>query len=191
MSACFIALIVWAAGGCAGAPPAAEPDALAAGRQTKILLSNAEGFFFSRRYEEAIAGYTAVLAEDPANAVAFRCRAAANAVLGREVAALADYERAVTIDPRFDEAWIGRGLYLYSRGRYAEAIDDFDQAIALDPRSRYAHFYKALACEKVGRLREAVAARQAYIHCEVPREEGGTVEGSAVPREVTVLGLPQ
>jgi tetratricopeptide (TPR) repeat protein len=157
----------------------------------KLLLSNAEGFFFSKRYEEAIAGYAAVLAEDPANAAAYRCRAAAHAVLGRDAAALADYERAVTLDPRFDEAWLGRGLYFFSKGRYAEAIDDFDKTIALDPRDYFAHLYKALACEKIGRLREAAIARQAYIHCEIPREEGGTADQAVAPREVTVLGLQQ
>ena len=187
----ILALVAWAAGGCAGAPPATEPGPAAVSRQAKILLSNAEGFFFSRRYEEAVAGYAAVLAEDPGNAVAYRCRAAAHAVLGRDAAALADYERAVAIDPRFDEAWLGRGLYLFSRGRYAEAIDDFDRTIALDPGSRYAHLYKALACEKIGRLREATIARQAYIHCAIPREETGAVDDAAIPREVTILGLPQ
>ena len=185
---CSLALVVWVCYGCVGAPPAAQPDA-GAGRQVKLLLSNAEGFFFNKRYEEAIAGYAEVLAVDPANAAAYRCRAAAHAALGRDAAAVADYGQAVALDPRFDEAWLGRGLYFYAKGRYAEAIDDFDKTIALDPRSYFAHLYKALACEKVGRLREAAIARQAYIHCEIPREEGGTAAQAAVPREVTVFGL--
>ena len=76
-------------------------------------------------------------------------------MLGREAEALADYGRAVELDPRFDDAWLGRGLYHFARGRYAEAVDDLDRAAALDPRNAIVHKYRALACDKVGRLREA------------------------------------
>jgi tetratricopeptide (TPR) repeat protein len=95
----------------------------------------------------------------------------------------------VELAPRLDEAWLGRGLYFYSRGRYAEAIDDFDRVNALDPVNAVAHMYRAQACEKVGRLREAAASRQAYIHCETPREGPESDGGAVPPRELNVLGL--
>jgi Flp pilus assembly protein TadD len=174
--------------GCAASPPAPS-GAAAPARSVKFLFGNAEGNFFKGNFTEAIAGYSDVIASDPKNAQAFRCRAAALAVLGRESEALADYGRAVELAPRLDEAWLGRGLYLYSRGRYAEAIDDFDRVNALDPHNAVAHRYRALACDKVGRLREAAASRQAYIHCETPHEHPESYGETAPPRELKVLGL--
>lgn len=179
--------------GCSGAPPPGAPpplsDPAARSRQAKLLLSRAEGYFFNRRFPEAIDGYSEVIAVDPAHAVAFRCRAAAHAALGHDTEALADYGRAVALDPRYEDAWVGRGLFLYSKGRYAEAVDDFDRALAVDRRNGTANLYKALACESIGRLREAAEARAAYIHCVIPRE-GGESDDSAIPaRELAVLGL--
>jgi Flp pilus assembly protein TadD len=173
---------------CVSAPPPA-PETAIDSRTAKFVFGNAEGHFFRGNISEAIAGYSEVIAADPKNAQAFRCRAAALAVLGRESDALADYGRAVELAPRLDEAWLGRGLYLFSRGRFAEAIDDFDQVTALDPHSAVAHKYRALACDKVGRLREAAVSRQAYIHCESPHEHPDSREGSASPRELKALGL--
>lgn len=190
---CVIALLA-AFCGCAAAPPAqqgaaAGPGVLERSRQVKFLLANAEGYFFSGRYVEALPGYTAVLAVDPANAVALRCRAAAHAALGREAEALADYAKAIAIDPRYDDARLGRGLYYYAKSRYAEAIEDFDAAIAIDGNNAGAQLFKALACEKIGRLREAALAREAYIHCVVPRDGGRPGEPEVMTREVKALGL--
>lgn len=190
---CVLALLA-ALPGCAGAPPgspgaSAEPGAIERSRKVKFQLSNAEGYFFSGRYAEALSGYTAVLAADPANAVAFRCRAAAHAALGEDTAALADYAQAIAIDPRFDDARLGRGLYYFSRGRFAEAIEDFDAVLARDANNAEAQLFRALACEKVGRLREAALARQAYIHCVVPREGARPGSPQAGARELKVLGL--
>jgi tetratricopeptide (TPR) repeat protein len=193
-AALFALALAGALHGCSGAPSAAGPGASqtapdAAARQAKLLLSKAEGYFFNGRFPEAIAGYTEVLAAEPAQAVAFRCRAAAHAALGHDTEALADYGRAVAIDPRYDDAWVGRGLYLYSKGRYADAIDDFARALSIDRRNGTANLYKALACEQVGRLREAAEARSAYIHCEIPREGGGGDDSGAPARELAVLRL--
>jgi tetratricopeptide (TPR) repeat protein len=174
--------------GCAGAPPA-RPESAEPGRQAKLLLSKAEGYFFNKRFAEAIMGYTEVLAVDPLHATAFRCRGAAHAALGHDAEALADYGRAVGVDPRYEDAWVGRGLFLFSKGRYADAIDDFDRALAIDRRNGTANLYKALACEHVGRLREAAEARTAYVHCEIPREGGQGGGSAAPPRELDVLGL--
>jgi len=194
---CALVLLV-ACAGCAVALPAGEPGGAAATvapgspglrRRVKFLLSSAEGYFFSGRYAEALPAYAAVLAADPANASAFRGRAATHAVLGHEPEALADYALAIAADPRYDDAWLGRGLYFFSKGRYAEAIDDFDRAIAIDANNAGAQLFKALACEQVGRLREAAAARQSYIHCVVPREGAVPGEPEVGAREMKALGL--
>jgi Tfp pilus assembly protein PilF len=182
-------VLLWSLQGCAASPPAAT-DTADRSRQAKLLQSKAEGYFFNRRFAEAISGYSDVLAVDPGHAVAFRCRAAAHAALGHDGEALADYGRAVEIDPRYEDAWVGRGLFLYSKGRYADAIDDFDRALGIDRRNGTANLYKALACEHVGRLREAAEARTAYIHCEIPREGAQGGDDGLPARELAVLPLP-
>lgn len=183
-----VVVLVLQLAGCASGPPV-ETRTTAPQPSIKFLFSNAEGHFFRGNLAEAVAAYSEVIAADPKNAPAFRGRATALAVLGRESDALADYGRAVELVPRFDDAWLGRGLYLFSRGRYADAIDNFDQVVALDPNDAVAHKYRAIACEKVGRLREAQASRQAYVHCETPHEHPGDGETAAPPRELKALGL--
>ena len=181
------ALAAGCAAGTASGPAAVRGEAPA--RSTKVLFSNAEGHFFKGNTLQAIDGYAEVIAADPKNAPAFRCRAAAFAVLGRDAEALADYGRAVALDPRLDEAWLGRGLFHFARGRYAEAIDDLDQTAALDPDSATVHKYRALACERVGRLRDAAVSRHAYIHCEVPHEHPEVQAERPPIRELKAFGL--
>jgi Tfp pilus assembly protein PilF len=183
----IVALVLQGTGCASGPQGAAETPAQV--RTIKFLFSNAEGHFFKGNIAEAIAGYSEVIAADPKNALAFRCRAAALAVLGREAEAYADYGRAVELAPRLDDAWLGRGLYLFSRGRYAEAIDDFDRVVEIDPDSAVAHKYRAMACDKVGRLREAAISHQAYIHCETPHEHPESAVERPPARELKALGL--
>lgn len=189
LAACAGCAAAPAGGASGGADAPTAPGPRQQGRQVRFLLVNAEGYFFSGRYGEALPAYAAVLALDPGSAAAYRGRAATHAVLGHDAEALADYAQAIALAPRLDDAWLGRGLYLFSKGRYAEAIEDFDRAIAIDPNNAGAHLFKALACEKVGRLREAAAARESYIHCVIPREEAGPGESGVEAREVKALGL--
>ena len=185
----LLGLIVLAAG-CAGpdrggAPAASPPPPTA---QAKVQFSKAEGYFYKGLYADAVREYSLLIAADPAHAAAHRCRAAAFAALGRDAEALADYRRAIELAPQDDDARLGRGLFHVARGRYAEAVEDFDRAIGLDAGNAVPHLYKARACEKIGKFREAGEARQAYIHCTIPREETASRERPAV-RELRVLGL--
>lgn len=50
--------------------------------------------------------------------------------------ALADYNRAITLNPDFLEAYLQRGLLNLSQGREAEARRDFDQCMNLNPDAK-------------------------------------------------------
>lgn len=54
---------------------------------------------------------------------------------GQHVRAIADFGRALRIDPDLVEAYIERGLAHQARGAYESAILDFDAALARDPNS--------------------------------------------------------
>ena len=47
--------------------------------------------------------------------------------------AIADYSKAIEIDPGFAEAHYDRGFSFYEMGRYEEAIADLTRAIELNP----------------------------------------------------------
>src|SRR5262247_2482571 len=50
--------------------------------------------------------------------------------------ALADFNRAIALDPRSAWAYFCRGSILAAMGRFDEAITDFDRAVELDPQLR-------------------------------------------------------
>src|ERR1700736_2539625 len=48
--------------------------------------------------------------------------------------AIADYDEAIRLDPKFVNAYYRRGNSYYSKGDYDRAIADYDEAIRLDPK---------------------------------------------------------
>ncbi|MBZ5620952.1 MAG: tetratricopeptide repeat protein [Acidobacteriia bacterium] len=46
---------------------------------------------------------------------------------------IADYNKAIELDPRFARAYFNRGWFLYGQGDYAGALSDLNKAIDLDP----------------------------------------------------------
>jgi tetratricopeptide (TPR) repeat protein len=53
--------------------------------------------------------------------------------LSRYAEAVASYDKAITINPKFAGAWMFRGVALGNLGKYAEAVDSVDKAIAINP----------------------------------------------------------
>lgn len=72
--------------------------------------------------------------------------------------ALADFDRAIALDPREPEAYLNRGATLLRRDRAAEALPFF--TAALERRTRkpaLAHYGRAVAHEAMGDVRAAYA----------------------------------
>ena len=69
--------------------------------------------------------------------------------LGRHQDALACYDRAIEINPRYAEAWYNKGVELGNLGRYPEALACFERAHRLgNPRAAQGI---ALCRQKLGR----------------------------------------
>ncbi len=68
-------------------------------------------------------------------AVAYHGRGAGYFRKGQDDQALADFERAITLDPAYAMGYRGRGAVLARRNDLDRAIKDFDQAIQLDQKS--------------------------------------------------------
>jgi tetratricopeptide (TPR) repeat protein len=64
--------------------------------------------------------------------------------------AVADYTRAIQLDPKFAQAFSGRCAVQFKKGDLAPAIEDCNQAIALDPKLAIAYNNRGLAKQAQG-----------------------------------------
>ncbi len=58
---------------------------------------------------------------------------------------LMKWNKAIELDPRYEEAYSSRGLVYALMGRYEEALEDFNKAIELEPRYAGAYHNRAIA----------------------------------------------
>jgi tetratricopeptide (TPR) repeat protein len=71
--------------------------------------------------------------------------------------AIADYTRAININPRYAAAYVNRGVARKAKGDLKGAIADYDRAISLNPRLKEAYNNRGLARQLQGQLKEAIA----------------------------------
>lgn len=76
---------------------------------------------------------------------------------GDREAALAQFRKALELDPGYARAITNVGLVLSEEGRHAEAVSRHREAIALKPRHPGGHMNLAVALAKLGRAEEAEA----------------------------------
>ncbi len=74
--------------------------------------------------------------------------------------AIALYERAIALEPKFAEAWVNMANAHGMRKDYEKSIAAFDKAIAIDPKYGKALFGKAISLKYLGRLSEALELAQ-------------------------------
>lgn len=78
-------------------------------------------------------------------------------------AALLWFERALEVDPDFDDAWRGLGASLMALDRPAEALPDYERAVALDPLDYQAWGGLGAVLAMLGRVDEAEVAHRRSI----------------------------
>lgn len=64
--------------------------------------------------------------------------------------ALAEYSRAIELDPKLAQAYYGRGNVYYRQNDYKRALAEFDQAIELDPKYWAAYNERAKVYARLG-----------------------------------------
>ncbi len=57
--------------------------------------------------------------------------------------AIADYNEAIRLDPKFTAAYTNRGIAWRSKGEYDRAVADYSEAIRLDPKNIYSYNARA------------------------------------------------
>lgn len=111
------------------------------------------------RLDAAVAGYRAVLAEDPKNADALNLLAVARRAQGAVGEAVGLLARAVTVNPTFADAWFNYGNALSAAGDHVGAANAYRRVTALDPRRAAGHANLGVALGESG---DAAGAAQAY-----------------------------
>lgn len=88
--------------------------------------------------------------------------------LGREDEALADYDKALSIDPTNVEFYDYRGDSLVAKGDLDAAIANYDQAIRVDPTYAAAYYSRGKVYQAKGDIEHA---RESYQAALVPPRE--------------------
>ena len=88
-------------------------------------------------------------------AVAFNNRGVAYRGKAQYDRAIADFDEAIRLDPKFAFGFIGRGAVYALKAQYDRAIADFDQAIRLDPQQAVAFAGRGVANFSTGQFAAA------------------------------------
>jgi len=83
-------------------------------------------------------------------------------------------QKAVAVDPSFDQAYLQLGILYAARGEDKQAIPLYQQAIALSPGLGEAHYRLALAYKRMGEQSKAQA--EFARHEQVEKTEAATIE---------------
>jgi tetratricopeptide (TPR) repeat protein len=75
-------------------------------------------------------------------------------------------EKAVTIDPQLDEAYLQLGILHFARGDFAQAIRGYQKAIEVNPNLGEAHRQLGLAYQRTGENRKAQQEFRVYERAE-------------------------
>ena len=71
-------------------------------------------------------------------------------------AALANFDRALNLQPDHYKAWFGQGMALGNLERHKDALRSFDEALGLEPNASFGWHNRAIALGKLGRCLEAL-----------------------------------
>ncbi|MCI0685091.1 MAG: tetratricopeptide repeat protein [Gemmataceae bacterium] len=95
-------------------------------------------------------------------AAELRERGQANDKAGKYAEAVADYTKALELDPKDVGLHHLRGCAEFKRGKIAESIADFDKYIALVPKAKVSHWQRGISYYYAGRWDDGIAQFEGY-----------------------------
>ena len=99
-----------------------------------------------RKYDDAIKECTKQINGEikvDADEISYTNRGIAYAGKGQYDHAIADYDKAIELNPRYERAYVNRGDSYYARRQYDHAIADYKDAIDLNPMNSYTDYNMA------------------------------------------------
>jgi tetratricopeptide (TPR) repeat protein/S1-C subfamily serine protease len=121
----------------------------------KLLNDKASTLEALKQSLKAIAIYDDIIRKQP-EAYVYNNRGIAKSSLGKNQEAIADFDRAITFNPKYVQAYINRGVPKSELGNKQEAITDYDRAIALNSKSAQAYNNRGIAKSDLGGKQEAI-----------------------------------
>lgn len=171
--------------------------------ERRAVARDLEGraLFGLRRWPEAAAAFSEVLAADPSalDARANRARALANQ--GEDDRALADFDAGVAGGRGQAAPLLDRGRFHFERGRIRAALDDFERAVTFAPNSAVALYWRGRTKFRLEDLDGAGADLDAAIYRDqkygaalvergLVHERGGRTEPALALYRRAALGPP-
>jgi tetratricopeptide (TPR) repeat protein len=98
--------------------------------------------------------------------MAYANNGACYANAGRLDLALADFEKAIEINPEHSTALVGAGRVYLQKADYDKALDRFKKAVEVNPGMPQTHAGLGLALFKAGRLEEAIGEFESAVRLE-------------------------
>jgi tetratricopeptide (TPR) repeat protein len=115
-----------------------------------VALLGALTFHRTQVWRDSLSLWNDVLGRYPEVPFALNNRGIARYASGDVEGAVADYERAIELQPDYSKPYENRGNARLALGQYREAIADYDMAIRLDPSQATTHFNRGLARDYLG-----------------------------------------
>lgn len=109
-------------------------------------------------------------------------RAQALAKSGKTEEALAEFDKAITIDPHHAEALYNRGLLYQRERRHQLAVDDFSSANGLTPQRAEPLLARAISYLAMDKFKEAAADLDEAVQADPQNALAWTTRGQAYER---------
>jgi tetratricopeptide (TPR) repeat protein len=121
--------------------------------------------------DAAIQACTEAIARNPGDALSYVNRAYEHLQKGDHARSIADYSKAIELDPKRWDAWQGRAWVYFRAGKAAEGLADADASLKLQPDAAQALDTRGHILEALGRREEAIADFRRALSLE-PRLAG-------------------
>lgn len=138
-------------------------DQLPAQDAVRLRLRIAQAYADRRRWEEALAQFSAAAATDPGRAEAFVGLARCYQALGRSEEEVAAWRAAGELAPGNPEVWLGLATALLAAWKHPEALDALDRALQADPGHRGSLEMAAETAHLAGQADLVVAYRRRLL----------------------------
>jgi Flp pilus assembly protein TadD len=139
------------------------------GISVKEYLTRGILAFDKGHHSEAIAATSKAIALAPDNAGSYFSRGSVYLFGTKEyLKAIADFKKAIEIDPKYFSAYNGLGLSYHNMKEYFTAVVNFSSAIILNPRFAASYSFRADSYEKLGDKEHAAADRAKYNELKRP-----------------------
>jgi len=77
--------------------------------------------------------------------------------------AIEEFNRTLTIDSKYVDAYCGIGIAYLNQKKYREAIEPLEKVIALDPEKAIAYYLLGMAYEEIMNYGEAISAWNKFL----------------------------